>query len=359
KVITGLSNTKLPTDGTPMQADQAASQGQLKQVLDKANDTDKFAVKYDKNTDGSVNKNSITLGGDTNGTVIKNVKAGNVSENSKEAVNGSQLYKTNQGFDILVGQDTADNRANVALGQDKKETVEFAAGNSLEVTLDKANKKVTYSLKDDITVGKDGEAGKDGKVTVNGKDGEKVTIDGKDGKIESKAKDGTTVTVNGKDGTVGAKGTDGTSVTMNGKDGTIGAKGADGTTVTMNGKDGTIGGTGTDGTTVTMNAKDGTIGAKGPKGANGKDGASVTINGKDGITTITGATDDQDKKNVIALDGKDGKMGVTGKDGNSVTLNGQDGSIDMKGKDGKNAVNITTKDGTVGVNGTDGTTRIV
>ncbi|WP_288863393.1 YadA-like family protein, partial [uncultured Megasphaera sp.] len=343
KVITGLSNTKLPTDLTKMKADQAASQGQLKQVLDKANDTDKFAVKYDKNTDGSVNKNSITLGGDTNGTVIKNVKAGDLSKDSKEAVNGSQLYKTNQGFDILVGQDTADNRANVALGQDKKETVEFAAGNSLDVTLDKDNKKVIYSLKDDIEVGKEGQpgqAGKDGKVTVNGKDGEKVTIDGKDGKIESKAKDGTTVTVNGKDGTVGAKGTDGTSVTMNGKDGTIGGKGADGTT-------------------VTMNAKDGTIGAQGPKGANGKDGASVTINGKDGITTITGATDDKDHKNVIALDGKDGKMGVTGKDGNSVTLNGQDGSIDMKGKDGTNKVQITTKDGKVGVDGNDGDTRLV
>ncbi|MUP59862.1 hypothetical protein C3L56_07665, partial [Veillonellaceae bacterium M2-4] len=238
-----------------------------------------------------------------------------------------KLKKSNQGFDILVGEDTEDHRANIALGKDKKETVEFAAGNSLDVTLDKDNKKVIYSLKDDIEVGKEGQpgqpgqAGKDGKVTVNGKDGEKVTIDGKDGKIESKAKDGTTVTVNGKDGTVGAKGTDGTTVTMNGKDGTIGAKG--------------------------------------PKGANGKDGASVTINGKDGITTITGATDDKDKKNVIALDGKDGKMGVTGKDGNSVTLNGQDGSIDMKGKDGTNKVQITTKDGKVGVDGKDGDTRLV
>ncbi|KGF46218.1 hypothetical protein HMPREF0872_08900, partial [Veillonella montpellierensis DNF00314] len=159
KVITGLSNTKLPTDLTKMKADQAASQGQLKEVLDKATATDDFSVKYDKKDTGEVDKNSVTLGGDTNGTVIKNVKAGDVSENSKEAVNGSQLYKTNQGFDILVGQDTADNRANVALGKANKETVEFAAGNSLDVTLDKNAKKVTYSLKDDITVGKDGEAG--------------------------------------------------------------------------------------------------------------------------------------------------------------------------------------------------------
>ncbi|KXB92197.1 hemagglutinin, partial [Megasphaera hutchinsoni] len=126
KVITGLSNTTLPTDLSKLKDDQAASQGQLKAILNKATATDDFSVKYDKKDTGEVDKNSVTLGGDTNGTVIKNVKAGDVSENSKEAVNGGQLYKTNQGFDILVGQDTADNRANVALGQDKKETVEFA-----------------------------------------------------------------------------------------------------------------------------------------------------------------------------------------------------------------------------------------
>ncbi|KXB91433.1 hypothetical protein HMPREF3182_00828, partial [Megasphaera hutchinsoni] len=196
KVITGLSNVTWPAKdqrGTDFDVSKAATQGQIQDV-----------------------------------------------ENAVD----EKLKKSNQGFDILVGEDTEEHRANIALGKDKKETVEFAAGNSLDVTLDKDNKKVIYSLKDDIEVGKEGQpgqAGKDGKVTVNGKDGEKVTIDGKDGKIESKAKDGTTVTVNGKDGTVGATGTDGTSVTMNGKDGTIGGTGKDGTTVTMNAKDGTIG----------------------------------------------------------------------------------------------------------------------
>ena len=238
----------------------------------------------------------------------------------------------------MVGEDKAQNRANVALGKDQKETVEFAAGNGLIATIDKDTKKITYAMKDTIEIGKKGE--KDGKLVVNGKDGESITMNGKDGIVET-------------------KGTDGTTVTMNGKDGTVGAKGTDGTTVTMNGKDGTIGGKGKDGTTVTMSAKDGTIGAKGPKGADGKDGASVTINGKDGTTTINGATDKDGKKNTISLDGKNGKMGVTGKDGNSVTLNGQDGSIGMKGKDGKNTVQITTKDGKVGLDGKDGETRIV
>ena len=53
-----------------------------------------------KKQDGTVDTSSITLEGGNDGTVIKNVKAGDVSSTSKEAVNGSQLYKTNQGFDI-------------------------------------------------------------------------------------------------------------------------------------------------------------------------------------------------------------------------------------------------------------------
>ncbi|MUP47636.1 hypothetical protein C3L57_00085, partial [Veillonellaceae bacterium M2-8] len=267
-------------------------------------------MKIDGNAKTISNVNKIT--GLTNTTWPAKDKRGTDFDVSKAATQGQiqdvenavdeKLKKTNEGFDILVGEDTADNRANVALGKDKKETVEFAAGNSLDVTLDKDNKKVIYSLKDDIEVGKAGQDGKNGKIAVNGKDGETVTIDGKDGKIESKTKDGTTVTVNGKDGT---------------------------------------------------------IGAQGPKGANGKDGASVTINGKDGTTIITGATDENGKKNTITLNGKDGTMSVDGKDGNGVTLNGQDGSIGIKGKDGTNKVQITTKDGKVGVDGKDGDTRIV
>ncbi|KGF46613.1 hypothetical protein HMPREF0872_07825, partial [Veillonella montpellierensis DNF00314] len=286
-------------------------------------------------------KNDVSLtdkGLDNGGNKLTSITDGDISKDSKDAVNGGQLYKTNQGFDVLVGEDKAENRANVALGKDTKETIEFAAGNGLIATIDKDTKKITYAMKDTIEIGKKGE--KDGKLVVNGKDGESITMNGKDGIVET-------------------KGTDGTTVTMNGKDGTVGATGKDGTTVTMNGKDGTIGGKGADGTTVTMNVKDGTISAQGPKGADGKDGASVTINGKDGTTTINGATDKDGKKNTISLNGKDGKMGVTGKDGNSVTLNGQDGSIGMKGKDGKNTVQITTKDGKVGVDGKDGETRIV
>ncbi|ARP90686.1 hypothetical protein CAL14_10540 [Bordetella genomosp. 9] len=54
------------------------------------------SIQYD-NSDRS----SITLGG-SNGTVIHNVAAGDVSQNSTDAVNGSQLYQTNTTVNNLV-----------------------------------------------------------------------------------------------------------------------------------------------------------------------------------------------------------------------------------------------------------------
>ncbi|KXB91105.1 hemagglutinin, partial [Megasphaera hutchinsoni] len=171
-----------------------------------------YAVKYDKNGD-TVNKNSITLEGGNDGTVIKNVKAGDVSSTSKDAVNGSQLHKTNQGFDVYIKENTDTNKFNVGLGADDKDAFGFDAGNGLEIS--KNGKKITYALKDDIEVGKDGNDGKDGKVVVNGKDGEKVTINGKNGEI-------------GIQGPKGADGKDGNSITLSGKDGTIGVQGPKG-----------------------------------------------------------------------------------------------------------------------------------
>ena len=128
-------------------------------------------VKYDKTGD-TVNKNSITLAGNTTtGTAIHNVAKGDVSENSKDAVNGGQLYKTNQGFDVYITDPTkADNTFTVKLGGDQKDAFGFAAGNGLEIS--KTGKKITYALKDEVEVGKQGTGkdGKDGKVTVHGKD---------------------------------------------------------------------------------------------------------------------------------------------------------------------------------------------
>jgi prefoldin subunit 5 len=63
--------------------------------------TDMSAVHYDQDATGTVDKTHITLEGD-GGTMISNVKDGNVSSDSTDAVNGSQLYATNQS----VGQNT-------------------------------------------------------------------------------------------------------------------------------------------------------------------------------------------------------------------------------------------------------------
>uniref|UniRef100_UPI00084753AA beta strand repeat-containing protein n=2 Tax=Burkholderia cenocepacia TaxID=95486 RepID=UPI00084753AA len=54
------------------------------------------AVTYDRDATGATNFDSLTLAGGTNGTVIHNVGAGEVSATSKDAVNGSQLFATNQ-----------------------------------------------------------------------------------------------------------------------------------------------------------------------------------------------------------------------------------------------------------------------
>lgn len=60
---------------------------------------DAGAVKYDKNGDGSVNYNSVTMGGPvstdggvTGGTTITNVHQGAVTATSTDAINGAQLY---------------------------------------------------------------------------------------------------------------------------------------------------------------------------------------------------------------------------------------------------------------------------
>lgn len=53
--------------------------------------------------DGDTDKGKVTLAG-ANGTTLANVKAGEVSASSKEAINGSQLYATNQ----LVAANSAD-----------------------------------------------------------------------------------------------------------------------------------------------------------------------------------------------------------------------------------------------------------
>jgi autotransporter adhesin len=80
------------------QLTDAANVGQLQNVQ-------AGSVRYDTNTDGSVNYNSITLGlaGSGSATVIGNLAAGVVSSSSLEAINGTQLYGLAQGTALHLG----------------------------------------------------------------------------------------------------------------------------------------------------------------------------------------------------------------------------------------------------------------
>ncbi|WP_375634048.1 MULTISPECIES: Vomp family autotransporter [unclassified Bartonella] len=79
--------------------DEAVNKDQLdKSIKDITKDIETVtaaAVLYDKNDDNSVNYGSVTLGGDKNNgpVALRNVKDGSISENSNDAINGSQINK--------------------------------------------------------------------------------------------------------------------------------------------------------------------------------------------------------------------------------------------------------------------------
>lgn len=87
--IGGLQNTTWNPD--QIVSGQAATEDQLKAVT--AN-----VVSYDDDS-----HSSITLNQGGSSTVIKNVGDGSVAEGSKEAVNGGQLYRTNQAVEKNAG----------------------------------------------------------------------------------------------------------------------------------------------------------------------------------------------------------------------------------------------------------------
>ncbi|MGB6102992.1 MAG: YadA-like family protein [Pusillimonas sp.] len=103
--IIGLSNTTLTAADFATQG-RAATEEQLKLVRGETQDLADRAVKYDGNVGDP--KNKITLEGDvstdggrTGGTQITNVARGDISENSTDAVNGSQIH--DMGNSIAAG----------------------------------------------------------------------------------------------------------------------------------------------------------------------------------------------------------------------------------------------------------------
>ena len=174
-------------------------------------------VKVDSVTAGNtvINNNGLTVGGNTyvtnnginaNSQKITNVAAGT---DGTDAVNLNQLndVKNLAGKHTIVKVDGQENRTD---------------GNLL-ITKTDNNGQATYDLKlnDEITVGKDGAAGKDGSIGVKGKDGSAVAINGKDGSIGLNGANGANgLTIKGGDGKPGVDGTNITRLVIEEKDGT-------------------------------------------------------------------------------------------------------------------------------------------
>ncbi|WP_406805668.1 YadA-like family protein [Burkholderia semiarida] len=98
------------------------------------------AVTYDKNADGTANHESVTLAGKT-GTKLTNVKAAELSATSTDAVNGSQLFATNESLGNL--KDTLTDGG----------VIDKTTGESLAVVYDSTSKdKVTLAGKAGTTL---------------------------------------------------------------------------------------------------------------------------------------------------------------------------------------------------------------
>jgi len=85
------------------QTTDAVNFGQLTTLANNVDTLGSFAVKYDTHEDGTPNYESITLGGvgAAQPTLLTNLKNGDLSATSTDAVNGSQLYATNQDVKAL------------------------------------------------------------------------------------------------------------------------------------------------------------------------------------------------------------------------------------------------------------------
>ncbi|WP_296919428.1 S-layer homology domain-containing protein [uncultured Megasphaera sp.] len=70
-----------------------------------------------------------------------------------------------------------------AVTQDLGEQIQIAGDGNITTTADADGKKLTVGLSNELSVGKAGTDGTDGKIGVNGKDGSSVVINGKDGSI--------------------------------------------------------------------------------------------------------------------------------------------------------------------------------
>ena len=178
--------------------------------------------------DTTINNDGLTITGgpsvtksgiDAAGNKISNVADGNVAPDSKEAVNGSQLYSLgdtiNKKIDGMGFNLTTNGTETPALSDaDKRitsnETFAINQGKNIKVTQITNGYEIATS--DNMTLGEkaeDGKPGTDGSLDVKGKDGSAVSINGKDGSIDLAGKDGANpLTIKTAEGPAGVDGDD-------------------------------------------------------------------------------------------------------------------------------------------------------
>ncbi|MFX6989769.1 trimeric autotransporter adhesin Ata [Acinetobacter baumannii] len=150
----------------------AVNKGQLDKQINEVKDQigkdigklSDHAVQYDKDKNGNVDKNSVTLGGGEKGTNLKNVADGKVAEGSKDAVNGGQLWNV---------QNQVDKNSN---------DIKNIQNNIDNISNGKAGLVQQQKPNGEITVGKD-----TGGTSINmaGKEGDRVVQGVKDGEIKA------------------------------------------------------------------------------------------------------------------------------------------------------------------------------
>ncbi|QRR70458.1 trimeric autotransporter adhesin Ata [Acinetobacter baumannii] len=153
-------------------AKDAVNKGQLDKQINEVKDQigkdigklSDHAVQYDKDKNGNVDKNSVTLGGGEKGNNLKNVADGKIAEGSKDAVNGGQLWNV---------QNQVDKNSN---------DIKNIQNNIDNISNGKAGLVQQQKPNGEITVGKDS-----GGTSINmaGKEGDRVVQGVKDGEIKA------------------------------------------------------------------------------------------------------------------------------------------------------------------------------
>lgn len=163
---------------------------------------------------------SVTKSGiDAAGNKISNVADGNVTSDSKEAVNGSQLYSLGDtinkkidgmGFNLTTNGTETPNLSEADKRITSNETFAINQGKNIKVTQITNGYEIATS--DNMTLGEkseDGKPGTDGSLDVKGKDGSSVSLNGKDGSIGLAGKDGANaLTIKTVEGPAGVDGKD-------------------------------------------------------------------------------------------------------------------------------------------------------